>query len=147
MKVKSKLNGYPARRRAIQNVKDRFYFLFRKVRARGLESSGPLWGVALTFFILFQACDHQTDNSTHPSQQSYVTQVQPGSEFRKTGSLLFYTNTSTPRGFGHDYLKHGYQDDLYLRNLIPNSEYRGKVSSTDQAFSANVIHAESRSYA
>ena len=137
MKVKSKLSGYPARRKAIKNVKDRFYFLYTQARSGGPESHGPLWGIALAFFILFQSCNNRSDDSILWPQQSYASQVYPESDFQGTGSLLFYTNNTSRRGFSDEYLKRGYRDDLYLRNRIPNA---GKAGSSDQALSANTIH-------
>src|SRR5690606_11826006 len=128
-KVKSQPNGYPARRRAIQKLKNQFYFLRNNVRS-GRAAFRPLWGVVLTFFLLLQGCELNRDH--HIGQSSGIINTGRIAEY-KPGALLFYSESAAATaGFSREYLTHGYQDDLYLRNQFSKAVGGANIASSRQ---------------
>jgi hypothetical protein len=139
MKVKSKPDGCSARRRAIQKVREQFYFLFSPSNSERAVPRGPLWGIVVAFFLLVQSCEQKKETPMLRSQQLYTPEVPAVTNLGEAGSLLFYTENTAQTTFSHDYLRGGYQHDLYLRNLISNAGSQHDVRSSAHAVSENTI--------
>lgn len=140
MKLTLKPNGYPARRKAIQDVKNRFYFVYGRSRYRG-----PLWGIVVAVFMLFQSCEYNRNSyNTEGSRSTATADLQrPVTTKHATpwpgDSLLLYS-PAEPNAFSRDYINGGYRDDLYLRSQL--SENAPEGASNQQALTETGIRID-----